>query len=74
MSKLWQIIVVLGIVTTSLFLWVNHERQSAKNEIIVEKQNEIIEIKNETIQVVKKSKTIAKSNASLERDALIDKL
>lgn len=48
--------------------------KAGKESEIITQQAQIIETQHETIQVVKKSKVIAKNNASLERDALIDKL
>jgi len=49
-------------------------KKAGKETEVTKQQEEIIQIQHETIQVVKKSKVIAKNNASLERDALIDKL
>jgi len=49
-------------------------KKSEKQTGIITQQAQTIETQNETIQAVKKSKTIAKNNAALERDALIDKL
>lgn len=49
-------------------------KKVGKETEVVKQQEKTIQIQHETIQVVKKSKVIAKNNASLERDALIDKL
>ncbi len=49
-------------------------KKAGKETEVIKQQEQTIQTQHETIQVVKKSKTIAKNNASLERDALIDKL
>lgn len=45
-----KIFFVVFIAILALFLFVNYERKSAKNEVIIEQNQQIIEEQNETIE------------------------
>ncbi len=53
MAKIWQILLIISIIATAVFLWIKHERTGAKNEVEIEHleeenkgQNEIIKTNN----------------------------
>lgn len=50
MAKIYQILFIAGIIAGVIFFWILHERKGAKNEIIIEKQEEKIEVQNEIIK------------------------
>ncbi len=50
MAKIYQILGVVGVIGLLLFFWFKHEREAAKNEIIIEQQQEIIEEKTDVIE------------------------
>jgi|TARA_R110000868_G_scaffold29030_1_gene107936 uncharacterized protein YycO len=67
------IIAVLVLIAALAAVFFAGKKAGKESEVIIQ-QAETIQTQHETIQTVKKSKVIAKNNASLERDALIDKL
>jgi uncharacterized protein YycO len=67
------IIAALVLITALVAIFFEGKKAGKESEVIIQ-QAETIQTQHETIQTVKKSKVIAKNNASLERDALIDKL
>jgi hypothetical protein len=67
------IIAVLVLIASLATVFASKQAIKVK-DVIIEQQGQTIQTQNETIKVVKKSKIIAKNNAALERDALIDKL
>lgn len=50
MAKIYQILAIFVIIAGAIFFWILHERKSAKNEIIVEKQGQEIEHKKQEIK------------------------
>jgi hypothetical protein len=76
---LWTAAILL-ILSLSLKIYLVYQKTLEKAELTGQQKEEIknkdekIEAQHETIQTVKKSKIIAKNNAAIERDALIDKL
>lgn len=50
MAKIYQILGIVAIIAGAIFFWILHERKSAKNEVIIETQQEKIEVQNEVIK------------------------
>jgi len=50
MAKIWQIFGIVAVIGAVVFFWLQHERKSAKNEVIIEQQEEEIKEKNNVIQ------------------------
>jgi len=48
--RLISCVVIVGMIALALFSWIRHERQSAKNEVIITQQQEIIEEKSNVIE------------------------
>lgn len=60
MKDIYRALAALAIIILLIFFWLMRERKSAKNEIIVEKQQEQIEVQNE---VIKDKKIISQRQA-----------
>jgi hypothetical protein len=61
MKIVWQVFLIIVVISAAFFYWFRHERQSAKNEVLIEEKQQIIEEKNGVIETKNFQQKLIKS-------------